>query len=267
VWIPFAIGADGNVGLEPIDSWSLEVFDEGYRPGAVTDLRCIPDGAGRMKLAWSLVAGAHAYRVYANQRYVAMTSEPEFSVPPQFPGVSTSWKVAPWHLRHGAGIASSPIVIESQPARDCWLDEHVPDRWHQGYASPSSRRNVLGGPLKICGRTFDRGIGTHGPSELCYFIGGEFGRFEFVAGIDDAHPGRARFGVYGDGRALWSSDCLATGEAQRTALDVAGVRELRLVVSQVADAPGAYAVWAEARLLVSHSTLQRTSHKLPWASS
>jgi hypothetical protein len=46
--------------------------------------------------------------------------------------------------------------------------------------------NVLGQPMRICGQSFDRGIGVHGQCLLTYDLAGGFQWFVTSLGIDDS---------------------------------------------------------------------------------
>ncbi len=114
-------------------------------------------------------------------------------------------------------------------------------------------RNVLGNPLSIGGRKFERGVGVHSRTELSYPIQGEFERFAATIGIDDAvRPlGSVVMQVLGDGRTLFDSGAISGVDPPRDILiDVAGVQTLTLLVNygQGLDASD-HADWGDARLL------------------
>lgn len=46
-------------------------------------------------------------------------------------------------------------------------------------------RNVRGGPLRVAGESFDRGLGVHARSVLVYELGGEYSEFVTAFGLDD----------------------------------------------------------------------------------
>jgi hypothetical protein len=114
-------------------------------------------------------------------------------------------------------------------------------------------RNVLGNPLSIGGRTFERGLGLHSRTQLSYAIGGEFERLAATVGIDDAvRPlGSVVMQVIGDGKMLFDSGALSGVDPPRDILvDVSGVQTLTLLVDygDGLDASD-HADWADARLL------------------
>jgi hypothetical protein len=114
-------------------------------------------------------------------------------------------------------------------------------------------RNVMGGPLSIAGRSFEKGIGCHSLTELRYKLEGHYESFAATIGIDDhVRPGGAVvFRVLGEGDVIWESGPV-TGrdEPQDIVMDVTGVRELTLLVDygeglDLSD----HANWGAARLI------------------
>ncbi|MCA8922696.1 MAG: NPCBM/NEW2 domain-containing protein, partial [Planctomycetes bacterium] len=102
--------------------------------------------------------------------------------------------------------------------------------------------NVTGGPLKLGGRTFEKGLGVHSYSELNYRLDGEFARFRCVAGLDDSVR---RLGMPGFGGAVFrvlldGKPAREVGEAglgmrkdsdpKELVIDVSGVATLTLIV-------------------------------------
>jgi hypothetical protein len=113
--------------------------------------------------------------------------------------------------------------------------------------------NVLGEPISIGGRRFERGVGVHSRTELSYLIGGEFDRFAATIGIDDAvRPlGSVVMQIMGDGRTLFDSGLVEGNAPPRDILiDVTGVQSLTLLVDygDGLDASD-HADWGDARLL------------------
>lgn len=92
-------------------------------------------------------------------------------------------------------------------------------------------RNLDGGPLRLAGKTYSRGLAIHSRTLLKYRLAGEFRRFQAVVGIDEVvDEGNVRLVISGDGRALFEAD-VSRADAPRTLdLDVTGVRELEILV-------------------------------------
>jgi hypothetical protein len=118
----------------------------------------------------------------------------------------------------------------------------------------SWRRNVnlLGQPLKINGRTYDRGLAVHSRCSLTYDLNGRYATFEALVGFDDAAQGKGRIDcrVFADGKELYANpDLRADGPLVKLSLPVAGAEQLRLLVDfgRGQDA-GDRVIWANARL-------------------
>jgi hypothetical protein len=113
-------------------------------------------------------------------------------------------------------------------------------------------RSVGGGPLRLGGRTWARGIGCHTRTELAWDLAGGYRTFAAVIGIDDAaRPrGAAAFVVKADGRVLYSGVRTGLDAPLPIALPVRGVKRLTLVTDFGPDASdGDHADWADAKLM------------------
>ncbi len=100
---------------------------------------------------------------------------------------------------------------------------------------PGRDRSFGGNELTVAGRTWARGLGTSGASDVRYELAGAFARLEARVGLDDEGRARAtaaaRFEVFGDGRLLWTSEPVRAGAAPIPVdVDVRGVRILSLRV-------------------------------------
>jgi len=118
---------------------------------------------------------------------------------------------------------------------------------------PRRDRDVEEKPLRLAGgRRYRKGIGTHAPSEIVYNLDARFARFlAEVGGAEEG--GTVVFQVYGDNKLLFDSGTLrGMREVKPLDLAIAGVRTLRLVVTDAADGIIAdMANWAAARLIAA----------------
>ncbi len=114
---------------------------------------------------------------------------------------------------------------------------------------PRRDADVEENALRLRGRLYRKGIGTHAPSEIVWRLDGAYDRFRAVVGGGEA-GGTVVFQVFGDGRCLFDSGLLhGLGEVRTVDVPIAGVRELCLVVSDAGDGIIAdMATWAAARL-------------------
>ncbi len=120
-------------------------------------------------------------------------------------------------------------------------------------------QNVLGKPMRLRvaageqARTFNSGLGVHGPCRVVYNLGGAYTRFMATAGIDESAGQWADVNlvVKVDGKEVFRTDHVKWREPARSVnIPVAGARTLELVV----EAGEHYDVqdrvnWALARLL------------------
>lgn len=148
--------------------------------------------------------------------------------------------------------------IDSRAARVVYLSAVEPDgyefepllerRW------PLERdRSLAGGPIRVGGRAYSRGIVMHSRSRAVYTLGGSFRNFAAVVGVADevGRFGDAAVRVLGDGRVLWEVANLRGGEPPvELTLNITGVKRLELVVDY-GDALdlGDRVAWADARLV------------------
>lgn len=97
-----------------------------------------------------------------------------------------------------------------------------------------------GGPLRIAGTEYAKGLGVNSPTTIDVNLGGKCSVFEAVAGIDDsmdkadAYPS-VIFKVHGDGNVLYESDIVRAADPQNLSVDVSGVEILRLEVDPAAS--------------------------------
>jgi N-acetylneuraminic acid mutarotase len=109
-----------------------------------------------------------------------------------------------------------------------------------------------GQALRIGGQTFAKGIGVHANSELRYALNGRCSTFSATVGIDAevGTKGSVVFQVFGDGKLLKASAPLMGADGgELLSVPVAGVNELRLVVTDAGDGfEYDHADWADARL-------------------
>jgi len=148
-----------------------------------------------------------------------------------------------------------PSALGAEPTRIFWIDELDVQLSECGWQRTQSKRSVGGNPIRLRGKTYNRGIGTHSPGVFCIDLDGRAKRFSAVAGIDDetGGAGRVELQILGDGRLLWTSG-VVTGRdpVNNVDLDVQGIKRLDLVVTMGGDGYGSDHVdWADARLVVA----------------
>lgn len=113
-------------------------------------------------------------------------------------------------------------------------------------------RNLDGGPLRLDGKVFDRGLALHSKTRLVYRLADGYRRFQAVMGIDQlvGRRGNVHVIISGDGRKLLEADVRGIDKPRIVDLDVAGVAELEILVDFGGDLDVAdHLDLADARLL------------------
>jgi hypothetical protein len=167
------------------------------------------------------------------------------------------------------GTAAETQTVElppPPPPRPAQKPEAEPDAWvylsdldwQSGKAGwtatddglPRRDADVEDNGLRLGGRIYRKGIGTHAPSEIAWRLAGGYERFRTTVGGAEA-GGTVVCQVFGDDHCLFDSGRLhGLREVKHVDVPVAGVQTLRLVVSDADDGITAdMANWAMARLL------------------
>ena len=122
----------------------------------------------------------------------------------------------------------------------------------QGWRQTRDNLSVSGQPLRIAGRRFERGLGTHAPGVMVFKFDRQHQRFTALIGVDDGGDARGSvvFEVLLDGKKAFDSGVMKHGQAAKQIdLALTGVSELRLIVTDAGDGPGGdHADWAEAAI-------------------
>ena len=154
-------------------------------------------------------------------------------------------------------LASLPLmwVTPGAMASECWLSSLGTAGVEQEWGDPHADASVEGHALKIGGRSFGHGLGTHAASSVQIALDGQGERFEASVGIDDEVTGNAGMVVFraeADGHEVYNSGVIRSGEAPKpVAIGLDGVKTLLLLV----DAAGGgidfdHADWADAKFVM-----------------
>ena len=153
----------------------------------------------------------------------------------------------------------SAIFISSYGA---FADQTVPlssldlKNTEQEWGDPHADKSVDGHPLSIGGKKFDNGLGTHATSYLRVKLDGNAKEFKAWVGVDDeetGQPAMITFYVIGDGKTLWKSDLMRSGDAAVPVdVDLTGVKKLLLFVNNGGDDISFdHADWADAHFIMA----------------
>jgi dolichyl-phosphate-mannose-protein mannosyltransferase len=132
----------------------------------------------------------------------------------------------------------------SKPEWRLHLGDLTSTKVSQSWGEPREGVSVTGERVAINGITFDKVFGVHARSEVIFALDRRFSRFSVLVGLPDylasRHPDKAEgsveFEIYGDDKKLWSSGIVKAGtSAIPTEVDVSGVKQLKLLVTDAAD--------------------------------
>ena len=128
------------------------------------------------------------------------------------------------------------------PLPDVHLSQLEPMSATSGYAPlgpPKMNRSIRGQPITVDGKSYERGIGVHAPSELVYALRPDYRRFVAVVGVDDERPGSMAFEVFVDGKCVARTHVLQPKQLWH--LDVPlppGAKRIRLLATDGGDGQG-----------------------------
>ena len=147
-----------------------------------------------------------------------------------------------------AGLSAESTMAQ----QTCPLTELDLSKMSIGWAAVQTDKSVDGNPLRIGGREFSTGVGTHAGSTLHVNTHGTTARFKAWVGVDDevseAATSSVEFRVYADGRKIWTSGVMKAREAAKQVdVNLRGAKHVMLCVMGGADGIDYdHADWAEA---------------------
>lgn len=161
----------------------------------------------------------------------------------------------------GGGEISVPrsavASIQIRSAREVFLSDLKPLAAEQQAIVTLPRpwqadRSVLGGPLTIGNRVFEKGIGVQARSSLTFAAEARFDTLAAVIGIDAETGGKGdcNFSVLGDGQSLFSRRMKGSDAPHEMQINIAGVRQITLLVEPGADLDlSDHADWGDLRMI------------------
>lgn len=160
--------------------------------------------------------------------------------------------------------------VGAEPAVTVQLGTVAPVSARQGWGSLAINRSVMGKGLRIVGRQFATGLGTHADSEVLYDLDRSCDRFEAWVGVDAEMASYApqpsvRFRVLADGKEVFNSGVMRVDTpAKRVSVSVRGVTALALIVDSAGDGNSCdHADWADAVITQSSAPQGSRSSSAP----
>ncbi len=145
--------------------------------------------------------------------------------------------------------------FKASAATTVWLDQLDIRKTIQDWGEPQKNKSVKGHDLRIGGEEFEHGLGTHATSILSIDLRGGAEKFSAAVGVDDeaSRQGSVEFFVLGDGRLLWQSGVMRSGDpAKSFEVNLKNVKNLVLRVGDAGDGiNNDHADWADAKFEIS----------------
>lgn len=276
IWLPFRMGP--NPRLRWLPQWSLGIFEPRPAPAPVENVFGRPwDSRGTqmqpdfVELTWDPSPGADGYTILRNGVEIDFTSETRFKAPLGVPGVPCRFAVRAWNLAGGdsrevharispavvSPFAQTSIVggeaaawVQGKPREVCLSDVGWTSSWST-FSRIIRDQAWDGGPLRIGGRAYSKGLFFHAAARVAFDLGGVYSAFQSDAGLFAGLPGNCRFTIRGDGAVLFESKAMTErNEPIAVRVDVRGVHRLELSVEALGRGPaeGRF-VWGNPRLL------------------
>ncbi|QJE98610.1 glycoside hydrolase family 97 catalytic domain-containing protein [Luteolibacter luteus] len=154
-------------------------------------------------------------------------------------------------------LLALPSLIRAEES--AWLDDYDVNEIVTGFGSARKNRSMENKPLTISGKGFERGVGTHAPSQA-YFLneGAAALKFEATVGVDDSTDGAGSvaFQVLVDDKVIHDTGVIRKGEAaKQISVDLTGKKIIELRVTDGGDGKNYdHADWAEARFIYNGKT-------------
>ncbi|TAJ07932.1 T9SS C-terminal target domain-containing protein [Marinilabiliaceae bacterium JC017] len=123
-----------------------------------------------------------------------------------------------------------------------------------GWLEVHKDKSIEDNTLRLDGKKYEKGLGTHASSSIVYKLEGKYTRFLSDIGVDDEknyEDPTITFEVWLDGTKIYTSPILKTDSPITTIdLDITGGNELKLIVTDGGDGINSdHADWADARLI------------------
>ena len=149
-------------------------------------------------------------------------------------------------------LALAAGALSGAETKSIWLEELDVKLSSCGWNTTQRNKSVGGNPLRLRGKTYQRGIGTHTPGMFRIDVDKRGVRFQATAGVDDeaGNGGTVEFRVVCDGKMRWSSGVLkGGGEIKSCNVELGGVKILDLVVDTTPDGYGNdHSDWVDAKI-------------------
>lgn len=141
------------------------------------------------------------------------------------------------------------------PAKDVWLGDLEISKIAVGAGSPKRNKCYSGWPISVGGQRFENGVGVHANSTMHIDLAEDATKFVATVGVDDSvkartgATGTVNYQILAEGKVVWESEILKSGDVEEIELDLHGVRYLTLLCGDGYDGISHdHADWAGAKI-------------------
>ena len=146
---------------------------------------------------------------------------------------------------YGHTASKEPVILR-------YLNTNMASSITQGWLTTANNASIEGKPMRVAGKHYQWGLGTHAPGKMIFPLNGKRHTFTAEVGVDDEGPdsGSVIFKVLLDGKLAFDSGIMRHGQSAKSInLDITSIKELQLEVTDAGDGVrGDHADWANAAI-------------------
>ncbi|MDR2583884.1 MAG: NPCBM/NEW2 domain-containing protein [Fibromonadaceae bacterium] len=217
--------------------YPLEAFKIGKKRGESNYAASIKWNEDKKEIEWMLPDTLVEYKIFVNGKNNTSIENPGmyYAVLMAFPENDTVTKETQFFIRS---------------ENNSLLQELKPVVAEQSWGEPKMGKTVENNAMRIDGRIFEFGIGSHAISKLVWNLNGSYKKIHSYIGLDDesACGNGAIWVIKGDGKELYRSRVLTSHEIDSLNVDISGVKVLELETLDNGDKDCDHANWAGAWL-------------------
>jgi hypothetical protein len=225
--------------------YPLEAYKIGRKRGESSYAASIKWNSEKGEIEWSLPDTSVDFRIFFDSELLDLEKDiRSFSV--EKPGMHRATLVV--FPESDTVKKEAQFFIRSDYNR--LLQDIKPVNWSQDWGEPKMGKTVENNALKIDGRIFEFGIGSHANSKLVWNLNRAYKKIHSYIGLDDesACGNGSIWVVKGDGKQLYRSKVLTSHEIDSLSVDIGGVNVLELETMDNGDKDCDHANWASAWL-------------------
>jgi len=226
--------------------YPLEAFKIGKRRGESNYAASIRWNEDKKEIEWTLPDTLVEYKIFVNGKELLNLEKGKNSALLENSGLHYAVLMA---LPESDTVKKeTQFFIRSE--NNVLLQELKHAHAEQAWGEPKMGKSVENNAMRIDGRVFEFGIGSHAASKLAWNLNGSYKKFHSYIGLDDesACGNGAIWVVKGDGKELYRSKVLTSHEIDSLNVDISGVKVLELETQDNGDKDCDHANWAGAWL-------------------